>query len=174
MADPGDGPVRIETGIEDVIKSEASKDSAAPDSSDPRDASGPSPDAADTSVATDAGRDANDAGRDANDAGRDGGADASDARDGGVCSPVDCPRVKFECVPEAAPTGGGLVIDTVFYVAYRFEVPAGRTLVSSRGRCSDPPGERHWEHLRSPDRDAQSHGVAESGPLAQLTYSGRA
>ena len=129
---PSDGPVRIETGTEDVIKNEASKDSAAPDSSDPRDAPGPLPDAADTSVATDAGRDANDAGRDASDAGRDGGADASDARDGGGCSPVDCPTVKLECVPQAAPTGGGLVIDTVFYVAFRFQVPAGRTLLSSQ------------------------------------------
>ena len=109
---------------------EASNESAAPDA-DARDAQGPPPDSPATLDASDAGPEASDAGRDASDAGRDSGPDAADARDGGICSPVNCPPVKFECVPEAAATGGGLVVDTVFYVAFRFQVPAGRTLVSS-------------------------------------------
>jgi hypothetical protein len=118
-----DGPPRSDTGTPDVIKTEAGRDSSAPDSSDPRDAPPPPPDVVDgTSDSGDV--------RDASDAGRDTGADASDARDGG-CNPVDCPTVKFECVPQAAATGGGLVVDTTFYVAYRFQVPAGRTLTSS-------------------------------------------
>jgi hypothetical protein len=72
--------------------------------------------------------DAGDAGRDASDSGFDAPIDAPDA----TCTPTTCPPVKFECLPEAPATGGGLSLSTIFYVAWRFQVPAGRTLVTSQ------------------------------------------
>jgi len=61
----------------------------------------------------------------------DSGLDAADAQDSSTCAPTTCPPLKFECVPEAAATGSGLSMSSIFYVAWRFQVPAGRTLVSS-------------------------------------------
>jgi len=58
------------------------------------------------------------------DAGRDALPDV------GNCDPIQCPSVHFECVALLGSSGGGLTLSTTFSVAWRFQVPPGRTLTS--------------------------------------------
>jgi hypothetical protein len=67
----------------------------------------------------------------------DSGGNVDAARDaapdvGGPCGPALCPPVLFECVPLGTGSGGGLTLSSLFSVAWRFQVPAGRTLTTTQ------------------------------------------
>jgi hypothetical protein len=59
------------------------------------------------------------------DAARDATADA-----GNGCGAAQCPPVLFECVPLTGPSNSGLSLTNLFSVAWRFQVPPGRTLTA--------------------------------------------
>jgi hypothetical protein len=64
------------------------------------------------------------------DATMDAGRDA--APDVGVCGVTACPPILFECATFVDGNFGGLVISNLFSVAWRFQVPAGRTLTTTK------------------------------------------
>ena len=65
--------------------------------------------------------------------------DAGRADVGGGCDPNECPPVVFECVPLGPASGPGLTLSSVFSVAWRFQVPDGRTLTATQAGLFSRP-----------------------------------